>query len=84
MQPWAFGFCLALETFPTLLERDDNEVTGPLALLYRHLGIDHLEEADALQAEIESLEPPASLDAAVEELVRATLLLADAAGLPKR
>ena len=84
VQPWAFGFCLALETFPTLLERDDNEVTGPLALLYRHLGIDHLEEADALQAEIESLEPPASLDAAVEELVRATLLLADAAGLPKR
>ena len=84
VQPWAFGFSLALEAFPALLERDDDEVTGPLALLYRHLDIDHLEEAEALQAEIESLEPPASLEVAVEELVRATLLLADAAGLPKR
>ncbi len=84
VQPWAFGFSVALEAFATLLERDDDEVTAPLALLYRHLGIDHLEEADALQAEIEALEPPPSLEAAVEELVRATLLLADAAGLPKR
>lgn len=84
VQPWAFGFSVALEAFATLLERDDDEVTAPLALLYRHLGIDHLEEADALQAEIEALEPPPSLEAAVEELVRATLLLADAAGLARR
>ena len=52
-------------------------LTGPLALLYRHLDVDDLEDADALLAEIESLEPPADLAAAVEELVRATLLLAD-------
>jgi hypothetical protein len=34
-----------------------------------------------LLAEIEALEPPADLGAAVEELVRATLLLADVAGV---
>ncbi len=34
-----------------------------------------------LLAEIEALEPPADLAAAVEELVRATLLLADVAGI---
>ena len=84
VQPWAFGFSVALEAFATLLERDDDEVTAPLALLYRHLGVDHLEDADALQAEIEALPPPPSLEVAVEELVRATLLLADAAGVPKR
>ena len=84
VQPWAFGFSVALEAFATLLERDDDDVTAPLALLYRHLGVDHLEDADALQAEIETLEPPPSLAVAVEELVRATLLLADAAGLPRR
>jgi len=45
--------------------------------VYRHLAPDDLEDADELLAEIESLEPPADLSAAVEELVRATLLLAD-------
>ena len=38
---------------------------------------DDLEEADALLAEIEMLEPPSNLTDAVESLVRATLLLAD-------
>ena len=77
--PWVAGFAAALETFPALLAADEAALTGPLALLYRHLGADDLEDADALLAEIESLEPPADLAAAVEELVRATLLLADAA-----
>ncbi len=82
--PWVTGFTLALETFPRLLEREDPEVSEPLALIYRHLGADNLEDAEELQAQIEALEPPADLAAAVEELVRATLLLADAAGLPRR
>jgi uncharacterized protein len=82
--PWVTGFTLALETFPRLLECEGPEVSEPLALIYRHLGADNLEDADELQAEIEALEPPADLAAAVEELVRATLLLADAAGLPRR
>jgi len=74
---WVAGFAAALETFPGLLAADEAALTGPLALLYRHLDVDDLEDADALLAEIESLEPPADLAGAVEELVRATLLLAD-------
>jgi len=78
--PWVAGFAAALETFPDLLSLDEAEVIEPLALIYRHLDPDDLEDADALLAEIESLEPPADLAEAVEGLVRATLLLADAAG----
>ena len=77
--PWVAGFAAAMEIFPGLLEGDDEAVVEPLALIYRHLDPDDLEDADALLAEIESLEPPADLAAAVEELVRATLLLADVA-----
>ena len=75
--PWVAGFAAALETFPGLLAADEEVLTGPLALLYRHLDADDLEDADALLAEIDTLEPPADLAEAVEELVRATLLLAD-------
>ncbi len=77
--PWVAGFAAALEIFPGLLGADEDALTGPLALLYRHLDPDDLEDADALLAEIDTLEPPADLGAAVEELVRATLLLADVA-----
>ena len=75
--PWVAGFAAALETFPGLMALDAAALTEPLALVYRHLGPDDLEDADELLAEIESLEPPADLSEAVEELVRATLLLAD-------
>ena len=75
--PWVAGFAAALELFPALLHLRDDALTEPLALLYRHLDPDDLEEADDLLAEIEALEPPVDLGAAVEGLVRATLLLAD-------
>ena len=75
--PWVAGFATALELFPDLMALDAKALTEPLALVYRHLAPDDLEDADDLLAEIESLEPPADLAAAVEELVRATLLLAD-------
>lgn len=75
--PWVAGFALAMEYFPELMQRDAQALTGPLALLYRHLDPDDLEDADDLLAEIETLEPPEDLGVAVEELVRATLLLAD-------
>lgn len=77
--PWVAGFATALELFPDLMALDAQQLTEPLALLYRHLGADDLEDADELLAEIEQLEPPADLSEAVEELVRATLLLADIA-----
>lgn len=75
--PWVAGFATAQEFFPALMQLDSKALTQPLALLYRHLDPDDLEDADELMAEIESLEPPAELADAVEELVRATLLLAD-------
>ena len=75
--PWVAGFAAAQEFFPGLMRLDAARLTAPLALLYRHLDADDLEDADELIEEIESLEPPADLAAAVEELVRATLLLAD-------
>ncbi len=75
--PWVAGFATALEVFPELMRADADKLTEPLALLYRHLAPDDLEDADELLAEIDSLEPPADLTEAVEGLVRATLLLAD-------
>ncbi len=75
--PWVAGFATAVELFPGLMQLDEKQLTEPLALLYRHLAPDDLEDADELIAEIESLEPPADLSEAVEGLVRATLLLAD-------
>ena len=79
---WAGGFALALETFPELLGQDDEATTEALALLYRHLDTGHLDEAEALLEAIAVLEPPYDAAAAVQDLVRATMLLADAAGLP--
>jgi len=77
--PWVAGFATALEIFPDLMALDAKALTEPLALVYRHLAPDDLEDADDLLAEIESLEPPEDLSEAVEGLVRATLLLADIA-----
>ncbi|MFT3954397.1 MAG: YecA family protein [Piscinibacter sp.] len=74
---WVAGFATAMEFFPALNALDAQRLSEPLALLYRHLDADDLEDADDLLEEIESLEPPADLAEAVEELVRATLLLAD-------
>lgn len=81
--PWATGFAIALEAFPRLLARSEPEVSEPLALIYRHLDTADLEDADELLAFIDELEPPSDLGVAVEELVRATLLLADASGVPR-
>jgi len=76
--PWVAGFAAAIELFPALMRADAHAITEPLALIYRHLDPEDLEDADELIELIESLEPPADLSAAVEEVVRATLLLADA------
>ena len=75
--PWVAGFATAVELFPDLMALDASALTEPLALVYRHLGPDDLEDADELLAEIDSLEPPQDLAEAVEGLVRATLLIAD-------
>jgi uncharacterized protein len=89
--PWVAGFATAVELFPELMQGDPHALTEPLALLYRHLDPEDLEDADELLEEIESLEPPADLTEAVEGLVRATLMSADlgrplspAAAAPRR
>jgi uncharacterized protein len=81
--PWVAGFALAQELFPALMQSPQRALTKPLALLYRHLDPGDLEDADELLEEIESLEPPADLAEAVEDLVQATLLLADVARPPQ-
>jgi uncharacterized protein len=83
--PWVAGFATAFETFPALSQAPDDELLEPLALLYRHLDPDDIEEGEdgqALREAIEAEEPAADLADAVEGLVRATLLLADVAGRP--
>ena len=46
-------------------------------MLYAHFDRDDLEDADDLRELIDDIAPPDSLDEAVEDLVRCTLLLAD-------
>jgi len=75
--PWVAGFAAAMGPFPALMAVDDPELIEPLALLYLHFDPADLEDADALAAVIETLEPPADLAEAVQDLVRAVMLIAD-------
>ena len=77
--PWVAGFAAAMEFFPALMQvhGQASAVVEPLALLYRHLDPDDLEDAEELFAEIDALEPAVNLADAVEALVRATLLIAE-------
>jgi len=77
VMPWVAGFAAALETFPALLQRFEPRLLEPLALLYRHLDRDDIEDGDAILEFIDALEPSASLADAVEDLVQAVLLIAD-------
>ena len=77
--PWVAGFAGAMNAFPALLAQPAQALTEPLALLYRHLDPDDLDDADDLLEAVEALAPLADLSEAVENLVRATLLLADVA-----
>ncbi|MEY3251992.1 MAG: hypothetical protein RL227_965 [Pseudomonadota bacterium] len=75
--PWIAGFAAATELFPGLMAVDDPAMVEPLALLFMHVDPDDLEDADALAAVIETLEPPADLAEAVQDTVRALMLIAD-------
>ncbi|HEY1129349.1 MAG TPA: YecA family protein [Roseateles sp.] len=75
--PWVAGFAHALDAHPALMRLPEEPMLEPLAAIYLHLDPDDLEDADALLEEIESLEPPADLEEAVEGLVSAVLMLAD-------
>ena len=75
--PWTAGFAAAMEFFPELMAMDDPELVEPLALLFMHFDPQDLEDADALIAVIDTLEPPTDMGEAVQDLVRALMLLAD-------
>lgn len=75
--PWVAGFAHAMASFEDLGDLGLDALDEPLALLYQHLDPDDLEDADELLALIDELEPPRDLDEAVEQLVRASLLIAD-------
>jgi uncharacterized protein len=75
--PWVAGFAAAMDNFPALMNLDHPELIEPLALLYMHFDPADLEDAEALQAVIETLEPPADLAEAVQDLVRSLMLIAD-------
>jgi uncharacterized protein len=75
--PWVAGFAAALDHFPDLQAMESPELIEPLALIYLHFDAEDLEDADALAAVIETIEPPADLAEAVQDLVRAVMLIAD-------
>ncbi|GAB4122975.1 MAG: hypothetical protein Fur0014_21960 [Rubrivivax sp.] len=75
--PWAAGFAAALDLFPALMALESPELIEPLALVYLHFDPEDLEDADALMAVIETIEPPSDLAEAVQDLVRAMMLIAD-------
>ena len=75
--PWAAGFAAAMDRFPALMQLDDQRLMEPLALIYAAFDPDDLEDADELLEVIETIEPPSTLDEAVEDIVRAVLLIAD-------
>ena len=73
-----------MELFPGLMNMDSPDSLEPLAVLYAAFDPDDLEDADALLAEIETLEPPSSLDEAIEDVVQSVMRLADVSRpLPK-
>ncbi|HZF78652.1 MAG TPA: YecA family protein [Rubrivivax sp.] len=75
--PWVAGFAAAMEAFPALMAIDAPELVEPLALLFMHFDPQDLEDAEALLAVIETLEPPQDLAEAVQDIVRALMLMAD-------
>lgn len=75
--PWIAGFAAAQDLFPDLMALDDPELVEPLAILYLHVPREDLEDADTLLAVIDTLEPPKDLAEAVQDMVRAVMLIAD-------
>lgn len=75
--PWIAGFAAAMDRYPGLMQIDDARLLEPLALLYMHFDADDLEDAQALRELIDTLEPPADLGEAVQDIVRSLMLIAD-------
>lgn len=75
--PWVAGFATATNLFPALTDHPHPDLVEPLALLFMHFDPDDLEDAAALVEVIQTLEPPSDLAEAVQDIVRALMLMAD-------
>jgi len=74
--PWVAGFQWAQECFPDLEDTADDAVGAALARLYRHLP-PQTDEDKALVALLDREHPLRDLDAALEDLINATVELWD-------
>jgi uncharacterized protein len=74
--PWVAGFQWAQECFPELEASADDAVGAALARLYRHLPPQD-DDGRALLATLDAGQPLSDLDAAIDDLVAATVELWD-------
>ena len=71
------GFATALDLFPALMALDDPALSSRWRCCTCTSTPTTCEDADALLEVIETLEPPADLAEAVQDIVRALMLIAD-------
>jgi uncharacterized protein len=77
VMPWTAGFITAMALYPALMDLNLRPLVEPLALILQYADGDDLEDADDILEAIAGMEPPRKMAEAVEDLVRAVLLIAD-------
>jgi uncharacterized protein len=75
--PWIEGWAAALEAFPALLQGQQPALREPLAALFCYFDPDDLDDVDDIADLLAEMAPAQTLEDAVEDLVRNTLLIAD-------
>jgi uncharacterized protein len=75
--PWITGWSAALEVFPALTQLHDPALREPLATLFAYFDPDDLDDVDDIAELLADMAPADTLDDAVEDIVRSTLLMAD-------
>jgi uncharacterized protein len=75
--PWIAGWVAAQEAFPALLQMSDPALREPLATLFAYFDPDDLDDVDDIADLLEDMAPAETMDDAVQDLVRSTLLMAD-------
>jgi uncharacterized protein len=75
--PWIAGWSAALEAFPALLGLNDPALREPLATLLAYFDPEDLEDVDDLADLLADMAPAETLEDAVQDIVRSTLLIAD-------
>jgi uncharacterized protein len=75
--PWIAGWSAALDVFPALLRLNDPALREPLATLLAYFDPEDLEDVDDLADLLADMAPAETLEDAVQDIVRSTLLIAD-------